>query len=105
MQNQSTDRPRLSAANIKVRKPSASDDTLVTRLRAFDRTLHNYNKHERAITLIMVCISEGVRVPTDIARHLIALGFKPGHVRIMINEGRGNQWRKNAEGHLVAMAS
>lgn len=100
-----SDRPRSSAAHIRFGKQSTTDDSLLTRLRAFDQTLFDYNKHERAITLIMVCISEGVGAPNDIARLLIDLGFMREHVWIMINKGLGNQWLENADGDLVAMPS
>ena len=100
MQNQSTDRPRLSAANIKVRKPSASDDKLITRLQTLDRSLLACNKHDRAFALISACISSGIRAQTAIASTLVELGFNRGHVWLMIKEGRGYHWREDSDGNL-----
>lgn len=100
MQNQSTNRPRLSAANIKVRKPSTSDDTPITRLQALDRRLLACNKHDRAFALIAACISIGIRAPATIASTLIELGFNRGHVWLMIKEGRGHHWREDSDGNL-----
>ena len=100
MQNQSTDRPRLSAANIKVRKPTTSDDTLITRLRTLDHSLLACNKHDRVFALISACISSGFRAPIAIASTLIELGFNRGHVWLMIKEGRGYHWRQDSDGNL-----
>ena len=96
-------RPRISAANIVIKKPAGTDPVIerLKRLHAACRV--GGNKNDTAVALITACIDECIDTRARIICALEPLGFHRGHVAIMLQRGTGNnpeqdRWRLDATG-------
>ncbi len=81
---------------------SNSPNTVLYRLRAL-KSECGPNKHDQAIALITACILEGWNTAGQIVGALKAIGMKPGHIWIMLDNGTGaspgrHYWRRDEDG-------
>lgn len=103
------DRPRISAANIVIKKPAGTDPVIERLKRLHATCTAGGNKNDTAVALITACLEEGVDTRARIIGALEPLGFNYKHIAIMLQRGTGNtperdRWRLDMAGryHLHA---
>lgn len=83
------DRPRISAANIVIKKP-AGTDPIIERLKRLHATCTaGGNKNDSVITLITACLEEEINTRPHIVDTLGQLGYNPQHVALMLKHNTG----------------
>ena len=88
---------KLSAANIRIRKPQPLD--LIGGLRKLlDSFDSDVDLHDRADAVIEACIWQGIATPSEIIAVTDRLGFTRGHIPIRLKKMTGQRWRQDAAG-------
>lgn len=66
-------------------------ESIFERLRRLDHELagESVNKNDRCVALITACIWDGIDTGERIIGALVRLGYKPGHVAIIIKHNTG----------------
>jgi hypothetical protein len=84
----------------------AEMDEIFRKLRAMKvECTGKMNKHDRAIVLITMCITEGLYRGQQIARTLGAIGLNRQHVGKLLKDETGNFWERLESGRYVLLDS
>lgn len=60
-------------------------------------------KHDQATVLIHACIGEGLSEGSAIVGVVSGLGFNSRHVGMRLNDGIGQYWSRDQDGHYTTL--